>query len=81
MSSILKSRVGTRPAGASFAENFYGIKRRRAPLFKTDRARSAVGGVFPEETLEKAPLLSEADRDIIVDVTGWMSIMNYLMLV
>lgn len=38
-------------AGASFAENFYGLKRRRVPLFKTDRARSAVNGVFPEEKL------------------------------
>ncbi|KAI0677463.1 cyclin-dependent protein kinase inhibitor [Trametes maxima] len=40
-----------RTQGASFAENFYGLKRRRTPLFKTDRARSAVGGVFPEEKL------------------------------
>ncbi|KAH9943358.1 cyclin-dependent protein kinase inhibitor [Epithele typhae] len=40
-----------RTQGASFAENFYGLKRRRAPLFKTDRARSAVGGVFAEEKL------------------------------
>ena len=38
-------------AGASFAENFYGLKRRRVPLFKMERARSAVGGVFPEEKL------------------------------
>ena len=57
MSSILKSRVGTRPAGASFAENFYGLKRRRALLFKTDRARSAVGGVFPEEKLREREIL------------------------
>ncbi|KAJ8456398.1 hypothetical protein ONZ51_g12151 [Trametes cubensis] len=40
-----------RTQGASFAENFYGLKRRRVPLFKTDRARSAAGGVFPEEKL------------------------------
>ncbi|KAI0750892.1 cyclin-dependent protein kinase inhibitor [Daedaleopsis nitida] len=40
-----------RTQGASFAENFYGLKRRRVPLFKTDRARSAVGGVFAEEKL------------------------------
>ncbi|KAI9000930.1 Pex12 amino terminal region-domain-containing protein [Trametes punicea] len=40
-----------RTQGASFAENFYGLKRRRVPLFKTDRARSASGGVFPEEKL------------------------------
>ena len=28
-------------------------------------AEGAGGGVFPDETLEKEPLLSEADRDII----------------
>ena len=39
--------------GASFAENFYGLKRRRAPLFKTERARSAAGGVFPEERMRE----------------------------
>ena len=38
-------------AGASFAENFYGLKRRRKPLFETDRARAAVGGLLPEEKL------------------------------
>ena len=32
-------------------------------------AEGAGGGVFPEETLEKEPLLSEADRDIIA--FGW----------
>lgn len=30
--------------GASFAENFYGLKRRRRPLFSTERADAAVGG-------------------------------------
>ncbi|RPD67076.1 hypothetical protein L227DRAFT_582465 [Lentinus tigrinus ALCF2SS1-6] len=40
-----------RTQGASFAENFYGLKRRRAPLFNTDRARSAVGGIIAEEKL------------------------------
>lgn len=28
-------------------------------------AEGAGGGVFPDETLEKEPVLSEADRDII----------------
>lgn len=37
--------------GASFAENFYGLKRRKRPLFETQRARAAVGGIFPEEKL------------------------------
>ena len=38
-------------AGASFAENFYGLKRRRKPLIETERARAAVGGVPGEEHL------------------------------
>lgn len=32
-----------RTQSASFAENFYGLKRRRTPLFETDRAKAAVG--------------------------------------
>ncbi|OSD04331.1 cyclin-dependent protein kinase inhibitor [Trametes coccinea BRFM310] len=40
-----------RTQGSSFAENFYGLKRRRVPLFKIDRARSAAGRVFAEERL------------------------------
>ncbi|CAL1701371.1 unnamed protein product [Somion occarium] len=40
-----------RTHGASFAENFYGLKRRRKPLFETERANAAVGGVPPEEKL------------------------------
>ncbi|EKM59344.1 uncharacterized protein PHACADRAFT_86095 [Phanerochaete carnosa HHB-10118-sp] len=40
-----------RKHGASFAENFYGLKRRRRPLFETERARAAVGGVLNEERL------------------------------
>ena len=38
-------------SGASFSENFYGLKRRRRPLFETDRAKAAVPGVLPEERL------------------------------
>ncbi|KAI0082598.1 hypothetical protein K474DRAFT_1585646 [Panus rudis PR-1116 ss-1] len=37
--------------GASFSENFYGLKRRRRPLFETERANAVVGGVSPEEKL------------------------------
>lgn len=37
--------------GASFSENFYGLKRRRKPLIETERARAAVGGVAEEEQL------------------------------
>jgi hypothetical protein len=36
---------------ASFAENFYGLKRRRRPYIETERARAAVGGVPVEEEL------------------------------
>lgn len=44
-------------AGASFAENFYGLKRRRRPIFETDRANAAVGGVPPEEKLREREIL------------------------
>ncbi|KZT71595.1 hypothetical protein DAEQUDRAFT_665922 [Daedalea quercina L-15889] len=40
-----------RKHGASFSENFYGLKRRRRPLFETERAKAAVPGVLPEERL------------------------------
>lgn len=43
-------------AGASFAENFYGLKRRRKPLIETERARAAVGGVPVEEQLGQKEL-------------------------
>ncbi|KAI0921289.1 hypothetical protein AcW1_004690 [Taiwanofungus camphoratus] len=38
-----------RTQGASFSENFYGLKRRRRPLFETERASAAVPGIFQEE--------------------------------
>jgi len=40
-----------RTHNASFAENFYGLKRRRRPLFATERAAAAVGGVPAQEKL------------------------------
>ncbi|KAF9495724.1 hypothetical protein BDN71DRAFT_1447164 [Pleurotus eryngii] len=36
---------------ASFAENFYGLKRRRRPYIETERARAAVGGIPATEKL------------------------------
>jgi hypothetical protein len=39
--------------GASFAENFYGLKRRRKPWVETERARAAVGGIPAGDKLEK----------------------------
>jgi hypothetical protein len=39
--------------GASFAENFYGLKRRRTQYIKTNRAQAAVGGVPSGEALRK----------------------------
>ena len=38
-------------------------------------AEGAGGGVLPDETLEKEPLLSEADRDIIG--LEWMDAIRY----
>ncbi|KAF8165070.1 cyclin-dependent protein kinase inhibitor [Crassisporium funariophilum] len=37
--------------GASFSENFYGLKRRRRPYIETGRATAAVGGIPPLEAL------------------------------
>lgn len=37
--------------GASFSENFYGLKRRRRPIFETERAQAAVGSVPAGEKL------------------------------
>ncbi|EMD40663.1 hypothetical protein CERSUDRAFT_45034 [Gelatoporia subvermispora B] len=37
--------------GASFAENFYGLKRRRRPVLETGRAKVAVPGGLSEEKL------------------------------
>lgn len=38
---------------ASFAENFYGLKRRRKPLYETDRAKAAVGVSASEAKLRE----------------------------
>jgi len=40
-----------RKHNASFAENFYGLKRRRRPYIETERAQAAVGGLPVEEKL------------------------------
>ncbi|TCD67693.1 ubiquitin-protein ligase peroxin 12 [Steccherinum ochraceum] len=40
-----------RTHNASFSENFYGLKRRRTPVFATERANAAVGGVPVQEKL------------------------------
>ncbi|KZT12790.1 uncharacterized protein LAESUDRAFT_668757 [Laetiporus sulphureus 93-53] len=42
-----------RKYGASFSENFYGLKRRRSPLFEAERARAAVPGILEEEKLRE----------------------------
>ncbi|KAF5370034.1 hypothetical protein D9758_001344 [Tetrapyrgos nigripes] len=40
-----------RKHGASFSENFYGLKRRRRPFIETERAKAAVGGIPEGEKL------------------------------
>jgi peroxin-12 len=40
-------------ADASFSENFYGLKRRRRAIIEPERAKAAIGGVFPEERLRR----------------------------
>ena len=51
---------------ASFAENFYGLKRRRRPFIETERARAAVGSVPVEEKLRDR----EVWRSLVVLVRG-----------
>lgn len=57
-------------ADASFAENFYGLKRRRRPFIETERARAAVGGVPVEEKLRDR----EVWRSLIVLVRNFGSV-------
>ncbi|KXN87959.1 Ankyrin repeat protein nuc-2 [Leucoagaricus sp. SymC.cos] len=40
-----------RKHSASFAENFYGLKRRRRPFIETERTKAAVGGIPRNEAL------------------------------
>ncbi|KIK65606.1 hypothetical protein GYMLUDRAFT_159297 [Collybiopsis luxurians FD-317 M1] len=40
-----------RKHGASFAENFYGLKRRRRPFIEPERAKAATGGIPDAEKL------------------------------
>jgi hypothetical protein len=40
-----------RKHGASFSENFYGLKRRRRPWVETERVKAAVGGIPAGEKL------------------------------
>jgi hypothetical protein len=54
-------------ADSSFAENFYGLKRRRRPFVETERARAAVGGVPVEEKLRDR----EVWRSLIVLVRNF----------
>ncbi|KAF8640081.1 hypothetical protein AX17_001321 [Amanita inopinata Kibby_2008] len=48
---LLVERHYLRKHNASFAENFYGLKRRRRPFIQTDRATAAVGGIPAGEKL------------------------------
>jgi len=53
VSELADRPLGNLPirTGASFSENFYGLKRRRKPLIETERAKAAVGGISSEEKL------------------------------
>jgi hypothetical protein len=61
---------------ASFAENFYGLKRRRRPFIETERARAAVGGVPVEEKLRDR----EVWRSLIVLVRNFGSVGEKLLM-
>ena len=53
--------------GASFSENFYGLKRRRRPFIETERAQAAVGGIPPGEKLRG----QEIWRSLLFLVRAW----------
>jgi hypothetical protein len=72
-SSLFVRRVHVCVADASFAENFYGLKRRRRPYIETERARAAVGGVPVEEKLRDREVwrsLIVLVRSINIDSVG-----------
>ncbi|KAF8665577.1 hypothetical protein AX16_000035 [Volvariella volvacea WC 439] len=48
---LMVERHYLRKHNASFSENFYGLKRRRRPYIRTDRAQAAVGGIPSGEKL------------------------------
>ncbi|KAH9482953.1 Peroxisome assembly protein 12 [Psilocybe cubensis] len=48
---LIVERHYLRSHNASFAENFYGLKRRRRPFIETERAKAAVGGIPSGEKL------------------------------
>ncbi|TRM68446.1 Pex12 amino terminal region-domain-containing protein [Schizophyllum amplum] len=48
---LVVERYYLRKHNASFAENFYGMKRRRRPYIETERARLASGTIPPAEKL------------------------------
>ncbi|PFH52605.1 hypothetical protein AMATHDRAFT_56666, partial [Amanita thiersii Skay4041] len=48
---FIVERYYLRKHNASFAENFYGLKRRRRAFIQADRANAAVGGIPPGEKL------------------------------
>lgn len=48
---LIVERYYLKKHNASFAENFYGLKRRRRPFIDSQRAQAAVGGIPPGEKL------------------------------
>jgi hypothetical protein len=71
VSTVSSPPVSLRPlhpyvVDASFAENFYGLKRRRRPFIETERARAAVGDLPMEEKLRDR----EVWRSLLVLVRG-----------
>ncbi|KAF8901627.1 Pex12 amino terminal region-domain-containing protein, partial [Gymnopilus junonius] len=48
---LIVERHYLRKYNASFAENFYGLKRRRRPYIEPERAKAAVGGTLEGEAL------------------------------
>jgi hypothetical protein len=50
--SLITLQIVPCESGASFAENFYGLKRRRTPAVETVRVNAALNEISPHEKLQ-----------------------------
>lgn len=62
-----------RKHGASFSENFYGLKRRRRPYIEPERAKAATGGIPEAEKLGNR----EIQRSLILLVCHWLAFLQH----
>ncbi|KAJ3990303.1 cyclin-dependent protein kinase inhibitor [Lentinula detonsa] len=59
-----------RKHGASFSENFYGLKRRRRPYIEPERAKATTGGIPEAEKLKSRDI----QRSLLFLVRQWLPV-------